>query len=289
MKRTLLVILCLVLVAAGAAMYLDGAETISGGITTMAEQPDLEPEPEPEPAIPMVSVPLSSLTDTGYLKLVNRDLAVRRFPSYYLLTSAWPTVPVRATDILLHQTALAAISALLYDGQDVGSFFVSSGYRSEVTQCELYSNAVNRMYVLPPRHSEHHLGLAADILAIGIPMNEMSGTTEANWLAQNAWRHGLILRYPSGTTHITGVAYEPWHFRYVGGIHAWRITQNEMVLEEYLEYLYLTGGFSAELNGVQYHVMYIRPSVGGYVYVPRYLQFRLSASNRGGYVITAWE
>ena len=236
----------------------------------------------------MLIVPSYTLQDTGYLKLVNRILYVTRPTGRAYLVDAFPTVPVRATDITMHQTALNAIAALFREGRHIADFFITSGYRGFYLQEYLYENAVDRMYVLPPGHSEHQLGLAADILAPGISMGQMSGTPEAIWLAENAWRHGLILRYPYGTTHITGVAYEPWHFRYVGRVHAWFMTQNNMVMEEYLDFLAETGGFSTLFDGAQYHIMYLTPA-NGQIYVPRDLPFTVSFSNRGGYVITARE
>lgn len=262
-----------------------------------AYYPTLAAAPAPQPTIPasqpiahpsgpsLTSTSRTTLTDTGYLKLVNRNLAVNRSTDYSQMVSAWPTVPVRATDITLHQTALNAIAALLESAH--APFFVTSGYRDATRQHELYESAVNRAYVLPPGHSEHQLGLAADILVMDIPMGQMSGTPEALWLAENAWRYGLILRYPYGTEHITGVAYEPWHFRYVGRIHAWYMTANNMVLEEYLEYLQNNNGFNVILDGVNYYVMYQQPE-NGRLYVPTYLPFNMSTSNKGGYIITAW-
>jgi len=257
---------------------------------TPTEEPPEENPPESEHGFPLTSTFRSILTDTGYLKLVNRDLAMSQPINYAYIVDAWPTVPVRVTDITVHQTALNAIAALFEDGQHIAEFFITSGYRSVGRQAEIYANVADRMYVMPPGHSEHNLGLAADILAPGIQMNsaQMSGTPEAVWLAENAWRHGLVLRYPYGTTHITQVAYEPWHFRYVGRVHAWYMTTTGMVLEEYLAYLEANGEFSTTLYGVTYYVMYQQP-VDGRLYVPRYLPFNISASNRGGYVITAWE
>jgi len=257
---------------------------------TPTDESTEENTPESEHGFPLTSTFRSVLTDTGYLKLVNRDLAMSQPINYAYIVDAWPTVPVRTTDITIHQTALNAIAALFEDGQHIAEFFITSGYRNVARQAEIYANAANRMYVMPPGHSEHNLGLAADILAPGILMNsaQMSGTPEAVWLAENAWRHGLVLRYPYGTTHITQVAYEPWHFRYVGRIHAWYMITTGMVLEEYLEYLEANGGFTTTLYGVTYYVMYQQP-VDGRLYVPRYLPFNISASNRGGYVITAWE
>ncbi len=50
-------------------------------------------------------------------------------------------------------------------------------------------------------------------------------------------KYGFILRYPFGKEHITKIAYEPWHFRYVGAPHAEIIEKNDFVLEEYIEYI----------------------------------------------------
>ena len=60
---------------------------------------------------------------------------------------------------------------------------------------------------------------------------ERTGTQR--WLMENAWRYGFILRYPNGTTDITGIIYEPWHYRYVGEKFAREITKKGLTLEEY--------------------------------------------------------
>ena len=54
------------------------------------------------------------------------------------------------------------------------------------------------------------------------------------WLMENSWRYGFILRYPNGTTEITGILYEPWHYRYVGRAPAEEIHRMGVTLEEYL-------------------------------------------------------
>jgi len=75
-----------------------------------------------------------------------------------------------------------------------------------------------------PGTSEHHLGLAVDIL----------GEENWVWLRENSPNYGFILRYPEGSGDITGVAYEPWHFRYVGIEFAIEITSRGITLEEFL-------------------------------------------------------
>ncbi len=77
--------------------------------------------------------------------------------------------------------------------------------------------------------SEHESGLAIDINAEDGDLWEIY-----NWLAQNAWQYGFILRYPDGKEQITGITYEPWHYRYVGKTAAKEIYDNNLTLEEYL-------------------------------------------------------
>lgn len=86
-------------------------------------------------------------------------------------------------------------------------------------------------YVAVPGTSEHELGLALDIIAEY--EDDSSGTWQ--WLLDNSWRYGFILRYPADKVEITGIAYEPWHFRYVGKQAAQEITEAGLCLEEYLK------------------------------------------------------
>lgn len=60
-------------------------------------------------------------------------------------------------------------------------------------------------------------------------------TAEQKWLIQNSYKYGFILRYPNGRTDITGIGYEPWHYRYVGMEAAKYIFENDITLEEYLQ------------------------------------------------------
>ena len=79
--------------------------------------------------------------------------------------------------------------------------------------------------------SEHELGIALDINA-----SADSQTTHEEvyqWLYNNAYRYGFILRYPEGKESITGIDYEPWHYRYVGEKAAKEIYESGLTLEEY--------------------------------------------------------
>lgn len=88
-----------------------------------------------------------------------------------------------------------------------------------------------RTIVALPGTSEHQLGLAVDIIAEFDP----DSTATWQWLKENSWRYGFILRYPAGKEDITGIGYEPWHFRYVGVPAAQEITEQGLCLEEYVE------------------------------------------------------
>lgn len=89
-----------------------------------------------------------------------------------------------------------------------------------------------REWVAVPGTSEHELGLAVDINAD----KEKSDNQEVyDWLYQNAYKYGFILRYPIGKTMITGIDYEPWHYRYVGKEYAEEITDSGLCFEEWLE------------------------------------------------------
>jgi D-alanyl-D-alanine carboxypeptidase len=98
---------------------------------------------------------------------------------------------------------------------------VVSPYRSYVDQKSVYAGWVSRLgqaqadrQSARPGFSEHQSGLAVDI---DTAVAQSFGQTPAGqWLAQNSWRYGFVVRYQDGQEGITGYEYEPWHFRYVG-------------------------------------------------------------------------
>lgn len=132
------------------------------------------------------------------------------------------------------------------------SLMLCSGYRSVEYQQGLFDKKVEQCLseglsqedaeikaatiVAAPGHSEHNTGLAADIVT---PDHQMLDTAFEQtpafaWLSQHAAEYGFILRYPRDKTAITGIIYEPWHYRYVGVDNAAAILQSGGCLEEYL-------------------------------------------------------
>lgn len=96
---------------------------------------------------------------------------------------------------------------------------------------------VSSQAVTVPGASEHQIGLALDIVCNTYQsLNDGFGETEAGkWLYDNAYQFGFIQRYPQGKEYITGIMYEPWHYRYVGVEAATIIKQNDITLEELVE------------------------------------------------------
>ena len=115
----------------------------------------------------------------------------------------------------------------------------NSAYRSYKSQRDVYTSRIKSdgkkladAYVAKPGFSEHQTGLCIDIT--NKSGNFIKGTKEADWLAENCYRFGFIIRYPYGKQNITGIEYEPWHIRYVGKEAAKYIYDNRITLEEYL-------------------------------------------------------
>ncbi len=129
---------------------------------------------------------------------------------------------------------------------------VCSAYRSWEKQKKLFRRKVNfyrrqghsdadaiqlaGTVVAPPGTSEHQLGLALDIVDTNHwDLDESQESTPTQqWLMQNSWQYGFILRYPNNKSQITGVIYEPWHYRWVGREIAAEMHESGLCLEEYL-------------------------------------------------------
>lgn len=105
----------------------------------------------------------------------------------------------------------------------------------ELKANEYYSMAVYKGYSAESTSDEHALGLAVDMDTLGCVTTDFQFQPEYDWLTENAWKFGFILRYPKNKTSETDHAFEPYHYRYVGRYHAQKIQESGLCLEEYLE------------------------------------------------------
>ena len=122
---------------------------------------------------------------------------------------------------------------------------IESAYRSKEYQQDLYDSYVKEYgeeyaanYVAKPGYSEHHTGYAVDLGCIGpAGATSFSESNNAVWMDENCYLYGFIRRYKESKVDITGISNEAWHFRYVSIPHATYMYQNDLCLEEYLDYL----------------------------------------------------
>lgn len=105
------------------------------------------------------------------------------------------------------------------------NFYINQGISAEEANQKASSQ------VLPAGCSEHNAGLAIDIVSAS---SDFINTKEYKWLCENAHNYGFILRYPEDKTAITGMNFEPWHWRYVGTQAAKEMKEKNQCLEEYL-------------------------------------------------------
>gem|GEM_PF-1027452 len=149
--------------------------------------------------------------------------------------------------------AAKAAEAMLIEARMHGhtNISITSGYRSYATQISIFNHNVAQLMnngasleeataqtalaIAYPGQSEHQSGLAIDMHSNTAATRTFGSQPDGIWLAENAHHFGFIVRYPDGKTHITGIQYEPWHFRYVGRFHAIQIYQRGLTLEEYHE------------------------------------------------------
>jgi len=181
-----------------------------------------------------------------YLILVNKTNPVPdNYDAHLTTLKGSMKCDERVKDVLLKMMAAAK--------EDGISLSVVSPYRDYKLQEKLFNRKVNEYMnkgysyleaykyasrkVIIPGASEHQLGLAFDILSSGYGvLNSAFGNTEAGkWLREHCYEYGFILRYPKGKEDITGIVYEPWHFRYVGVEAATYITENGLTLEEFID------------------------------------------------------
>lgn len=177
----------------------------------------------------------------------------------------------------------AMIEAAQADG--VSHFLINSGYRDQAKQAELYEK-LGSGQANPPGYSEHNLGLSMDI---GSSQAAMKDAPEGRWLEENAWKYGFVMRYPEDKTEITGIKYEPWHFRYVGLPHSALMEQYGFVLEEYLTYLKEQSTIHAEVGGMLYTISYYPVQGKQELSVPKDGNYTISGNNMDGIIVTTWE
>lgn len=187
------------------------------------------------------------------LVLVNRDYELQ--PSGQPVLRSICKGRLEAADILYED-----LCAMLEDGGKAGyEYWIASAYRDRSYQQGLVDEDVEKYmakgytyeaalqktyeYTMLAGQSEHETGLALDILcSTNTIMDESQAYEPGNrWLAEHCHEYGFILRYPADREDVTGIRYEPWHFRYVGREAAAYLAEKGWTLEEFYEAVEQTG------------------------------------------------
>ncbi len=205
------------------------------------ETSDEETSDEPSFLHPALDTDPESIT-----VLVNHEYSLPEdyVPSDMVSVNVKFTCSEKEDKRLMRKEASEALEALFAAANEDGiSLCAISGYRSYERQNRLYLNNVRvngkeyaSRFSAPPGQSEHQTGLAMDISSAsnGYSLDyELADKKEGKWLIENCSEYGFIVRYPKDKEEITGYAYEPWHFRYVGKRLAEYLTMNELTLDEY--------------------------------------------------------
>lgn len=206
-----------------------------------AEEPQAVPETKPAEKKPATIIPITD-AEKWNLAIINTK--------YPLPDSYVPTLSnaISGSNIQL-DSRVSERYAEMYAAAKLSGCVLTpySGYHSYALQETTYNRKVNfyvnqgisaeeanqkaSAQVLPTGCSEHNAGLAMDIVSAS---SDFVNTKEYKWLCENAHNYGFILRYPEDKTAITGMNFEPWHWRYVGTQAAKEMKEKNQCLEEYL-------------------------------------------------------
>lgn len=195
-------------------------------------------------AEPSYALSLSTEERPWYLRLVNKENPLPQDFTVELTQVYGGQFDSRAAD---------ALSQMLENMEEQGlSPMICSSFRTWDDQAALHQDKIGRLlaegysqeeaeteanrWVVPAGASEHELGLAVDIVSAEYQIleEEQENTPEQQWLMEHCQEYGFILRYPEYKQDLTGVGYEPWHYRYVGVEAAREIMAQGICLEEYL-------------------------------------------------------
>ena len=230
----------------------------------------------------------------GLLILVNAEHPIQHMERPALA----PAVP--GSDILLDTRAAAMLSGVISRIGAAGEIVPVSGWRSEAEQREIWDGSMResgeeftRKYVALPGCSEHQTGLAIDLalradnidfIRPEFPYDGVCGRFRA--LAAD---YGFVERYQSGKEGVTGIAAEPWHFRYVGRPHARMMCEMGLCLEEYVEYLraYPYPERLLEVRGEVYEAEVGFAGARDALGLPD-APYQVSGNNVDGYIYTLW-
>lgn len=249
-RRILLVLFVIAMLAAAWGITL-AIEHWTGAPSSQSQSAPAPTAPPASQSAPPSSRPQSESTDVPasadpLLLLANKD---NPLPAGYAPDLAY----LEGGSYQMQSEAAAAFDRMKNAANATGLHLMAcSAYRSVERQTELFNAEIQKWMgqgmdeaaareqaatvVMVPGCSEHNTGLAVDVGSITNQRVEedFENEPEFAWLQEHAAEYGFILRYPADKVEVTGVTYEPWHYRYVGVENAQKIKESGLCLEEYL-------------------------------------------------------
>ena len=204
---------------------------------------------ERETAITYVNIGLDNDYYTNVVDITNQDDLLVLVNKYHKLSNNYAPSDLETinskyqwlgrSNQLRHDAKIAFEEMCEAATKDNIYIYAGSGYRSYATQKALYNRYVNQdgfaaaeTYSARASYSEHQTGLAMDIANKSGFISK--GDKEYEWLVNNSYKYGFILRYPEGKEKITGYMYEEWHYRYLGKDVAKDVYDSKLTYDEYL-------------------------------------------------------
>lgn len=238
---------------------------------------------------------------TGNLILVNADYPYNEQVNETDLVN----VDKSACDVLLERRAVTLLSKLMEEINGWGQISAVSGWRSMQEQENIYAQSLKengseftQKYVALPGHSEHQTGLAIDLALtsdnIDFIRPDFPYTGICQTFRELSRQYGFIERYPQKKESITGIAHEPWHFRYIGVPHAEIMKKNDLCMEEYIPFIkqfaYGEQKYNFTVAQKNFSVSYLPASEAEVVCIEiaEDVPYTISGNNIDGYIITEW-
>lgn len=203
------------------------------------EEPEVEEDENIDNKWAMFLVNKNNPLPMDYDSRIETTMIFESWREYYLDSRAAPyfeDMLNAAKEDGIDLLVVSAYRTIEYQQQNFDNSVQDRMDNRGMTYDEAYADTLAEVAL--PGESEHNAGLAMDIMSEEYTSMDDDGfeNTEAfKWLDKHAHEYGFILRYPKGKQEITGIIYEPWHYRFVGLYYANEIKNSGLCLEEYYE------------------------------------------------------